>query len=78
MPLPSGEPKLGDEPAQLCRLAEAVEAHLLRAQEEAEQDTQTLKKVQGNIVEQCRIIEQDKVSLQAKFEVEKAQIQQEK
>jgi hypothetical protein len=37
-----------------------------------------LNKVQGNIVEQHRIAEQEKVSLQAKFEVEKAQMQQER
>jgi hypothetical protein len=28
MPLPLGEPKSGDEPTQLHRLADAVEAHL--------------------------------------------------
>jgi hypothetical protein len=51
-PLPSGEPELGDEPAQLRRLADATEAHLHRAQEEAEQATQALKKVQEVLVEQ--------------------------
>jgi hypothetical protein len=56
VPLSSGEPELGDEPAQLRRLADAVEARLRRAQEEEEQATQTLKQVQGDIVEQqnCR------------------------
>jgi hypothetical protein len=78
VPLSSGEPELGDEPAQLRRLADAVEARLRRAQEEVEQATQTLKQVQGDIVEQRRIAEQEKVSLQAKFEAEKAQMQQEK
>jgi hypothetical protein len=77
-PLPSGEPELGDEPAQLRRLADAVEARLRRAQEETEQATQALKQVQGIIVEQHRVAEQEKVSLQAKFEEEKAQMQQEK
>jgi hypothetical protein len=37
-----------------------------------------LKKVQGDIVEQCIIVEHKKVSIQAKFEAEKAQMQQEK
>jgi hypothetical protein len=78
VPLPSGEPELGDEPAQLHRLADAVEARLRRAQEETEQATQALKQVQGVLVEQCRVAEQEKVSLQAKFEEEKAQMQQEK
>jgi hypothetical protein len=52
LPLPSGEPELGDEPAQLHRLADTVEAHLRRAQEETEQATQALVQVQGVLVEQ--------------------------
>jgi hypothetical protein len=77
-PLSSGEPELGDEPAQLQQLADVVEAYLHRAQKEAEQDTQTLKQVQGDIVEQRRIAKKEKVSFQVKFEVEKAHMQQEK
>ena len=38
-PLPLGEPKLRDELAQLCQLADVIEAHLHRAQEETEQAT---------------------------------------
>jgi hypothetical protein len=45
---------------------------------EAKQATHTLNQVQGNIVEQPRIAEQENFSLQAKFEVEKEQMQQEK
>jgi hypothetical protein len=67
---------LGDEPAQLHRLADTVEAHLRRAQEETEQATQALKQVQGVLVEQRRAAEQENISLQAKFDEEKAQIQQ--
>jgi hypothetical protein len=37
-----------------------------------------LKQVQEDIVEQRRIAEQEKVALQAKFEAEKEQMQQEK
>jgi hypothetical protein len=37
-----------------------------------------LKQVQGDIVEKHRILEQEKVSLQAKFEEKKSQMQQEK
>jgi hypothetical protein len=37
-----------------------------------------LKQVQGNIIKQCRIIEQEKIFLQDKFEGEKAHMQQEK
>jgi hypothetical protein len=66
VPLPSGEQELGDEPAQLHRLADASEARLRRAQEEIEQATQALKQVQGVLVEQCRVAEQEKISLQDK------------
>jgi hypothetical protein len=66
---------LGDELAQPHRLAESVEARLHCAQEETKQATQALKKVQGIIVEQCRVAEQEKVSLQANFEEEKVQMQ---
>jgi hypothetical protein len=33
-PPPSEEPELGDEPTQLCRIADVTEAHLRRAKEE--------------------------------------------
>jgi hypothetical protein len=49
-----------------------VKARLRRTQEEIEQDTQALKQVQGVIVEQRRVAKHEKVSLQAKFEEEKA------
>jgi VIT1/CCC1 family predicted Fe2+/Mn2+ transporter len=55
-----------------------TEAHLRRAQEETEQATEALKQVQKVVIEQCRVAQQEKVSLQTKFEEEKAQIQQEK
>jgi hypothetical protein len=77
-PLPSGEPELGDEPTQLHRLADAVKAHLRHAQEEIEQATNALKQVQGIVVEKKRVAEHEKVSLHAKFEEEKSQMQQEK
>jgi hypothetical protein len=67
---------LGDEPAQLCRLVDATEAHLRRAQEETEQATQDLTQVQGVLVEQRRAAEQEKISLQVKFDEEKAQMDQ--
>jgi hypothetical protein len=55
VPLPSGEPDLGDDPTQLHRLADTVKAHLRRAQEEIEQATHALKKVQVVLIEQCNI-----------------------
>jgi chromosome segregation ATPase len=78
VPSPSEEPELGDEPAQVRRLANATKARLHRAQEEIEQATQALKQVQEVIIEQRRVVKQEKVSLQTKFEEAKAQIQQEK
>jgi hypothetical protein len=56
-PLPSGEPELGEEPAQLHRQVDAVEARLCHAQEEIEQATHALKQVQGIIIEQHRVAE---------------------
>jgi hypothetical protein len=67
-PLLSEEPKLGDEPAQLRRLADATEARLRHAREEIEKATQALKKVQEVVIEQCQVVEQEKVSLQTNFE----------
>jgi DNA-binding HxlR family transcriptional regulator len=73
-----GTPELGDEPTQLHRLADTVEAHLRRAQEETEQATQDLMQVQGVLVEQHRATEQENISLQVNFDEEKAQMQQAK
>jgi hypothetical protein len=77
-PPPSEEPELGDEPAQLRRLADVTEARLHRAQAEKDQATVALKQAQEEVIEQCRIAQQEKDALQAKFEEERAQIQQEK
>jgi hypothetical protein len=69
---------LGDDPTQLHRLVDAVEACLRHTQQEKVQATQALKQVQGVIVEQHRVAEHEKVALRAKFEEEKVQMQQEK
>jgi hypothetical protein len=45
VPLSVGTSKLGDEPAQLHRIADIVEACLQRAQEETTQSTQALAQV---------------------------------
>jgi hypothetical protein len=37
-----------------------------------------LKQVQGVLIEQCNATEQENISFQAKFDEEKAQLQQEK
>jgi hypothetical protein len=50
-PPPSEETELGDEPAQLHRIADATEAHLRRMQEEKEQATVALKQAQEEVIE---------------------------
>jgi hypothetical protein len=55
-----------------------TEAHLRHAQEEKEQAMVALKQAQEAVIEQRRIAQQEKASLQSKFEEEKAQIQREK
>jgi hypothetical protein len=77
-PLPLGTPELGDEPAQLHRIVDTVEAHLRRAQEETTQATQALTQVQGVLVEKRSTAEWEKLALQAKFDEEKSQLQKEK
>jgi hypothetical protein len=77
-PPPSEETELGDEPAQLRRIADATEAHLRHVQEEKEQATEALKQVQEEVIEQRRVAQQEKDDLQAKFTEDRAQIQQEK
>jgi hypothetical protein len=74
-PPPSDETELGDEPAQLRRIADATEARLRHVQEEKDQATMALKQAQEEVIEKCRVVQQEKVSLQMKFEQEKVQIQ---
>jgi hypothetical protein len=72
---PSSEaPDLGDDLDQLHRLADATEAHLHHAQEEIEQATEALKKVQKVVIKKHRVAKKEKVALQTNFEEEKAQI----
>jgi cell division septum initiation protein DivIVA len=57
MPLSSEELELGDEPTQLRRLVDVIEAHLRRAQEETEQATQALKQVQERLAQLVQLEE---------------------
>jgi chromosome segregation ATPase len=77
-PLSSGDIEVGDEPAQLRRLADSTEAHLRRVQEEKEQATEALKQAKEEALEQRRVAQQEKDDLQAKFAEDRAQIQKEK
>ena len=52
-----GEPELGDEPTQLHRLADTIEAHLWWSQEEIEQATQALKQVEGVLIKKRSAVE---------------------
>jgi hypothetical protein len=70
-PSPLEESKLGDEPTQLCRLANVTKAHLHQARVEKEKVTVALQQAQEEVIEQCRIARQDRDSLQAKFEEER-------
>jgi hypothetical protein len=60
-PLSVGTSELGDEPAQLHRIADTVEAHLRRAQEETTQATQALAQVQKDLEEQHSAAEWEKL-----------------
>jgi flagellar biosynthesis GTPase FlhF len=77
-PLSSGDIEVGDEPAQLRRLADSTEAHLRRVQEEKEQATEALKQEKEEAIEQRRVAQQEKDDLQVKFAEDRAQIQKEK
>jgi hypothetical protein len=77
-PPPLGTPELGDEPAQLHRIADTVEAHLRRAQEETTQATQALAQAQEDLLEKRSTAEREKLSLQVKFDEEKSQLHKEK
>jgi DNA-directed RNA polymerase subunit N (RpoN/RPB10) len=46
---------LGDEPAQLRRLADATEARLQRVQEEKEKAIEALKKEKEEVLEKLRV-----------------------
>jgi hypothetical protein len=68
----------GDEPTQLHQITEKVEARLQRAQEDTAQATQALTQVQSALVEQQSKEEWENISLQVKWDEEKAQLQQSK
>jgi hypothetical protein len=76
--LSAGDIEVGDEPAQLRRLADSTEAHLHRVQEEKEQATEALKQAKEEAIEKRRVAQQEKDDLQAKFAEDRAQIQKEK
>jgi uncharacterized protein YbbK (DUF523 family) len=48
--------EMGDDPAQLRRLEDAIEARLRRVQEEKEQATEALKQAKEEALEQHRVV----------------------
>jgi galactokinase len=78
MPFSVGDVEVGDEPTQLCRLADLTEAHLRRVQEEIEQATEALKQAKEEAIEQRRVVQQEKYDLQEKFAKDRVQVQKEK
>jgi hypothetical protein len=78
MPPPSEEPELGDEPSQIYRIVDAIEAFLRRVQEEKEQAMVALKQEQEEMVEKRLFAQQEKDNLHTKFEEERAQVKQER
>jgi cystathionine beta-lyase/cystathionine gamma-synthase len=66
-PLPEGAIEVGEESVQLCKTIDTFEIRLRHAQEEKEQVTQALNKVQEEIIEQHRATQQEKDSLQENF-----------
>jgi hypothetical protein len=49
--LPEGTTKEGYEPVQLCKIADTIEVHLWKAQEETMQATKALNQAQEDIIE---------------------------
>jgi hypothetical protein len=66
VPLKIRKTGTGDEPTQLHQIAEKVEAHLQRAQEDIAQATQDLIQVKSALVEQQSKEEREIISLQEK------------
>jgi hypothetical protein len=54
---------MGDESAQLRKIADTVEVHLPNSQEEKAQATQALRKAQEEIIEKHQATQKEKNSL---------------
>jgi hypothetical protein len=77
-PIPMEISETGDEPTQLRQIVEKVEARLRQDQEDIAKATQALAQAQSAHEEQRRKAAQEQLDLQAKWEEEKAQLQQSK
>jgi hypothetical protein len=63
MPLLEGTTEAGDEPIQLCKIANTIEVCLQKAEEATTQATQALKQAQEEIIEQRRAAQQEKEAI---------------
>jgi hypothetical protein len=77
--------ELGDEPAQLRRLADVTEARLQKIQEEKEKATEALKQEKEEVLEKLRVArycvttyENEKEEFQAMLQEDKVKLQREK
>ena len=66
--MPERTPKVGDESVQLHRIADLVDVHLRKAEEVTVQATQALKHTHEEIIEKRQAVQQEKESIQEKFE----------
>jgi hypothetical protein len=74
----SGTLGIGDDPTQLHQIIDQVEARLRRAQEDTVQATQALMQAQNTLLEQQSEEKWENISLKAKWDEEKAQLQEHK
>ena len=74
MPLTIETIGTSDEPTQLRQIAEKVEAHLRRAQEDTTQATQALMQAQKALLEQQKEAERENIALKVQWDEEKAQL----
>jgi hypothetical protein len=68
----SGTSGTGDEPTHLHQIANQVEAHLQRAQEDTAQATQALMEAHKELLGQWSEAERENLSLKEKWDEEKA------
>ena len=78
MPTLSKIVELGDESAQLQRLADVTEARLQRVQEEKEQATEALKQEKEEALEKLWVAQKKIDEIWAMFEEDNATVQKEK
>jgi hypothetical protein len=77
-PMLEGTPKAGDELVQLRRIVDLVKVRLQKEEEVKTQATQALKHAHKEIIEQHQAAQQEKKTIQEKFDKENTKIQKKK